>query len=87
MMLNIRLAPNAKRNEITGFDAQGTLKIRVTAKPVEGQANEALVALLSKELRMPKSAIVIKQGLTSKNKLIEIIGLNKLPEEYNGKAA
>ncbi len=87
MIVNIHLAPNAKKNEITGFDSQGILKVKVTARPVEGKANEALIELLSKKLRLPKSAINIKQGLTSKNKLVEIKGLLKLPEEYYGKTA
>jgi len=85
MIVNIHLAPNAKKNEIAGFDSQGILKIKVTARPVEGKANEALIELLSKSLRLPKSGINIKQGLTSKNKLVEITGLLKLPEEYYGK--
>ena len=85
MILNVRPAPNARKNEISGFDAQGILKIKVTAKPVEGQANEALIALLSKTLKIPKSAVNIKQGLTSKNKRVQIDSINKLPEEYYGK--
>lgn len=86
MMLNVRLAPGAKKNAISGFDPQGVLKIKVTAKPVEGKANEALIALLSKTLKISKSAIQIKQGLTSKNKWVQIDNINKLPEEYYGKA-
>jgi uncharacterized protein len=85
VLINVRLAPNSRQNEISGFDGQGALKIRVTAKPVEGEANRALVALLSKTLRLPKSAIEIKKGLSSKNKLVRIQGVEKLPEEFYGK--
>jgi uncharacterized protein (TIGR00251 family) len=86
VFLNVRLAPNASKNVITGWDGQGALKIRVTAKPVEGRANEALINLLSKELKVPKSAILIKKGLASRNKLLEIAGLGKLPEVFYGQA-
>jgi len=86
MILNVRLTPNAGKNEISGIDAQGVLKVRVSTKPVEGEANEALINLLSKEFRVQKSGIAIRKGLTSRNKVIDIAGLKKLPEGIDGKA-
>ncbi len=70
-ILKIHLQPNAKRNEICGsFD--DAIKIAITAQPIDGKANEALIKFLSKELKIPKSNIIITKGLTSKNKTLEI---------------
>jgi uncharacterized protein (TIGR00251 family) len=46
----------------------------VTAPPVDGKANKALIALLAKEFKAPKSKIKIVQGETSRDKLIELPG-------------
>ena len=78
MIFSVRLTPNASEDRIIGMDTEGTLKIKVRAKPVEGQANEALVALLAKQWKLPKSRINIKKGDTSRNKLVEIEGLSDL---------
>lgn len=47
-------------------------EVCVKARPVEGQANQAVVRLLSEFLKIPKSAIRIKSGLKSKNKIVDI---------------
>ena len=52
--------------------ADGVLKIKVTAPPVDGEANAAVIALLAKEYGISKSDIHIVQGQTGKNKRIEI---------------
>jgi uncharacterized protein (TIGR00251 family) len=53
--------------------------VRLTAPPVEGAANAALVALLAEHLRLPKSAVTISAGATSRHKTVRIAGL--APEE------
>lgn len=53
------------------------LNIRVRAKAVEGQANTALIALLSKSLRVPKSAVCIEKGESGRHKRVSIRGMNK----------
>lgn len=52
--------------------AGGALKIKLTAPPVEGKANKALIKFLSKHYKTPQTKIKIVSGLTSKNKIVEI---------------
>ncbi len=72
MILKIKLRPGAKDNKIKETLADGTLKINLTAPPIEGRANQALVEFLSQHFRAAKSKIKIIKGLRSKNKIIEI---------------
>ena len=72
--LRIRLQPNARRNEVVGFQEE-VLRLRVTAPPREGRANKALIELLSDVLDIPKSRIDILRGHTSRDKLVAIDGL------------
>ncbi|MDD2758176.1 MAG: DUF167 domain-containing protein [Patescibacteria group bacterium] len=72
MLLKIKVLPRSSRNEIVGPMADGALKIKLTAAPVDGGANEALIELLSKEYRAPKNRIKIIKGQKSKNKTVEI---------------
>ena len=68
---SVRLQPRASKNEIVGL--QGTsLKVRVTAPPVEGMANDALVEVLSKALKISRRNVCIVSGHSSRTKLIEI---------------
>ena len=76
VIFNIRLQPAAKKDEFCGLMEDGTLKIRVKGKPVEGKANENLVAFLSKSLDIPRTNIQIIAGEKSKNKRIKVTGLN-----------
>lgn len=66
-------ADNERSSESTG--QQGQLKARLTASPVDGAANKALVALLAERLHIPKRAIHIVRGATSRLKTVEIDGL------------
>ena len=76
--VTVRLTPRAGRNAVTGraVDAGGAplLKAAVTAVPEHGAANDALVALLAKSWRLPKSALAIIGGATDRTKLIGIDG-------------
>ena len=73
--LSVRVQPGASREEIVGF-ANGVLRLKVTALPVEGKANAALVHLLAKALGVPKARVFIIKGATSRNKVIHIEGLS-----------
>jgi hypothetical protein len=73
--LPVKVVPRASHNEIVGFSPDGTLKIRVTAPPVEGAANEAVINLLAEALNIPKSNIDIVAGLTNTSKLVSLIGI------------
>ena len=70
----VRVQPRASRDEITGEWEDG-LKIRLTAPPVDGLANEALVALLAERLALSKRSITIVRGATSRQKTVEITGM------------
>ena len=74
--LAIRVTPNAKRNEISEFLDDGTIRIRLTAPPVDGKANSALIEFLSKVLGVKRSDIEIIAGETSRNKLVSVSGLD-----------
>ena len=73
--LAIRVTPRASKNEISEIQGDGTIKIRLTAPPVDGKANEALVRFLAEILDVTTSKIEIVAGLTGRNKLVSIIDL------------
>lgn len=81
MRLAVRLTPRGGRDKVEGWatDADGRpfLKARVSAPPVEGEANAALTALLAKTLGVGKSAVRIAGGETARLKQIEIDGLDE----------
>ncbi len=68
----VRVTPRASHNEIAEILSDGTVKIRLTAPPVEGKANEALVQFLSEVLDVSTSRIEIVAGETGRDKLISI---------------
>ncbi|MGE0737109.1 MAG: DUF167 family protein [Alphaproteobacteria bacterium] len=74
----VRLTPKASRNQVQGAvaDADGkvALKIAVTAVPADGKANAALLALLAKEWRVPKSALSIVAGASDRRKILFLAG-------------
>tara|TARA_R110002096_G_scaffold26689_8_gene82225 strand:+ start:1714 stop:2034 length:321 start_codon:yes stop_codon:yes gene_type:complete len=76
--LAVRLSPGAKSNKLEGAetDAAGSvwLRVQVSAPPVDGQANAALVKLLAKRWRLPKSAICIVSGASARNKILRLEG-------------
>jgi len=74
--LAIRVIPGASRNEISEILEDGTIKIRLTAPPIEGKANAALIDLLSKILEIPKSKIDIVAGHTRRDKLVSILDID-----------
>jgi uncharacterized protein (TIGR00251 family) len=74
--IEIHLQPGAKRNEIVGFK-EGVLYAKVTALPQKGQANRALLELMAEILGVPKSALAIIRGQSSRNKVIAIHGLSR----------
>lgn len=73
---SIRLQPRASKNEIIAMEGGG-FKIRLTAPPVDGAANEALIRFLADTLSVTRSQIEIVSGHTSKNKIVRIEGIGK----------
>lgn len=74
--LMVRVQPRSSKNQISG-ELDGCLKIKLTAPPVEGEANQALIKFLSGLLNISRQDIVIVRGETSQNKLIEIGGVDE----------
>ncbi|RIL12653.1 MAG: YggU family protein [Proteobacteria bacterium] len=75
LTLKVLIAPRASRSRIMGIQA-GRLKIAVTAAPVDGAANEALLKFLAKLFDHPKRAFGIERGQTSREKDLSISGLS-----------
>jgi len=69
----VRVQPGASKNEIMGVQ-QDALKIRISAPPVQGKANKALIQFLAKELGVKRSQVEILSGHTSRIKTIRVIG-------------
>jgi hypothetical protein len=74
--LAVRVTPRSSKNEIAEVMSDGTVRIRLTAPPVEGKANESLVGFLSEVLDVPKSKIEIVAGESGRDKLVSIVGLD-----------
>jgi len=77
--ITVRVTPRSSRNEVSEILADGTVKIRLTAAPVDGKANENLIEFLAKVLDINKSSIEIVAGMTGREKLVTILGLS--PED------
>lgn len=78
--LPVKLTPGASADRIDGWDvdAEGrpVLKVRVRARPVEGEANDALIRLLARALGVPRSTVSLARGGQSRLKMIEVAGLD-----------
>ncbi len=75
----VRVIPRASRNEIAGVLPDGTIRIRVTAPPIEGKANQAVIQLLARILNVRPSQIEIVAGHKGRDKIITV--LNLTPQE------
>lgn len=71
--LTLHIQPGAKKTEFSGLHGDA-LKIRLAAPPVDGKANEALIKFIAEMLRLPKSAVNLKSGQTSRRKVLEVVG-------------
>ena len=70
--IKIKIITRASRNEIVGTMADGTLKVKLTAAPVAGAANQQLLKFLSREWGMPKARLRIARGEKNNLKIIEV---------------
>jgi uncharacterized protein (TIGR00251 family) len=77
LILALMVNPRAGRDELTGWRADGRLKINLTAPPVEGKANAALIKFLAKFLGLKKSQIEITSGQSSRQKTVRLQGLTR----------
>ncbi len=73
IILKVYLQPKSSKDEVAGPYRDG-IKVKVTAPPVEGKANEALIRFLAREYGIPPSRIEIIRGLHSREKTLKISG-------------
>jgi uncharacterized protein (TIGR00251 family) len=74
--LTIRVTPRARKTEFSGILEDGTVRIRVSAPPVEGKANKALIKFLAKVLKVKKNQIEIVAGEKGLDKIVSILGMS-----------
>ena len=73
--IEIRVIPRASRTRVDGERA-GAILIRLAAPPVDGAANDALIAFLAETLDLPRRNITLVAGASSRNKRVKIDGLD-----------
>lgn len=76
VLIKVYVSPRASSNKVVG-EHNGSMKIALTAPPIEGAANRALVEFVAKTLGVPKGHVTIISGETSRNKTLKIDGLDK----------
>jgi uncharacterized protein (TIGR00251 family) len=74
LTFKVRVVPRASRSEIVG-EHDGALRVRIAAAPVDGAANEELVKFLARALKVPRNAVVVIGGQTSRLKSIAVSGI------------
>ena len=74
IVFKVQVVPRASRSEIVG-EHNGALRVRIAAAPVDGAANEELIRLLGRALRVSRSAVEISAGHSARLKTVRIAGL------------
>ena len=74
--LTLRVSPGARRSELVGRHGAGW-KVRVTAAPEAGRANEAVLRVLAGALAVPRDRLAVVAGATARDKVIELSGLTR----------
>ena len=72
MRIRVRVVPRAKKSGIEPLP-DGSLRVRVSAPAEGGRANEAVIDALADHFHVPKRAVTIRQGLTTRSKLVDIL--------------
>jgi uncharacterized protein (TIGR00251 family) len=78
--LAVKVQPRARKNAVNGVVGEA-LKLALTAPPVEGRANQAVVEFLAELFRIPRSSVTIASGLSNRNKVIRLTGVSRLAVE------
>jgi uncharacterized protein len=81
-VFSVRLTPRASQDKVVGWEGD-VLRVRVTAPPVEGKANDALLRLLARALDVPTTRLRLVRGHTQRNKVVAVEGLNE--EDVRGR--
>ena len=74
LKLKVRVIPNAKKTEFTGYRAD-ELVLRLNAPAIEGKANKAATEFIAEYFGVPRSAVMIVSGEKSRHKIFQIVGL------------
>jgi uncharacterized protein len=78
MLISVKVIPRSKKNSVeweSGVEGE-RLRVRLTAPPVDGAANEALVGFLAERLGVPKRQVEVVRGATSRQKVVEVLGVS-----------
>lgn len=74
--IRVRVVPRSAKEEVAGY-AEGAVRIRLTAPPVEDRANEALVRFLARALDIPRRQVELLAGLRGRSKVVRIHGMSQ----------
>jgi uncharacterized protein (TIGR00251 family) len=74
--LALRVTPRSSRNQIVGILSDGTIKVHITAPPVDDDANKELIKFMAEVLGVPKSHLDIVAGTTGRDKLIAVLDMD-----------
>lgn len=74
VVLQVRVQPRSSANRVGGVQGEA-LKVHLTAPPVEGQANEALIRFLADRLEVPRASVRLLSGQSSRHKVVRVEGL------------
>jgi uncharacterized protein (TIGR00251 family) len=78
--LRLRVSPGARSNAIVGRHGEGW-KVRVTAAPEDGKANDAVLRLLADRLDLPGTSLTLVSGPSSRDKIVELSGIDTAEAE------
>jgi uncharacterized protein YggU (UPF0235/DUF167 family) len=72
----VRVVPNASKSVVIGWQADGRLRLKVSAVPEGGRANRAVEELLAESLGLPARSVAVEKGETSREKWVRVAGLS-----------
>ena len=78
LLLALRVVPRASREEILADPAR--LRVRITAPPVDGAANDCLIGFLAREFGVSRARVSLLRGRSSRDKLVRILAPSQLPD-------
>jgi uncharacterized protein len=76
----VKVHPRARKDAVTGVVGDA-LKLSLTAPPVEGRANQAVIEFFADLFQIPRASVTIASGTTSRNKVVRITGMNRVVVE------
>jgi len=71
--VSVRVQPGAKKSVVLGLYG-GAVKIALSAPPVDGKANDALVAFVAEKVGLPRARVSLLSGMTNRNKVLRVTG-------------